>query len=139
MAVYSNVECTQVLGTDGFEQTRQAFEALPYMGSNCVPATGECFVLNAECRAAYKASFDHWEDEYGNEAVAIRISAWIGDATATSSDEEEGDCEKHRSQYHINAMRNIINSGKTNCTDDADEDTTFCTRLFFFSYLLLHE
>lgn len=86
MAVYSNAECTQELGTDGFEQTRQAFEALPYMGSNCVPATGECFVLNAECRAAYKARFDHWEDEYGNEAVAIRISAWIGDATSTSSD-----------------------------------------------------
>ena len=84
VGVYSDAGCTQELGWDGFEQTRQEFADLPSISSTeCVPDAGGCFVLTAACRSAYASRFDHWATEYGGSAnvAAIRITAWMGATT----------------------------------------------------------
>lgn len=85
MAVYSNAGCTQELGTDGFEQTRQEFADMAYMPSYCVPDTGKCFVLTAACSKAYERRFSHFGAEYDGKAAAIRIITWTGDNDAATT------------------------------------------------------
>jgi len=103
MAVYSNAGCTQELGTDGFEQTRQEFADMAYMPSDCVPDPGKCFVLTEACRTAYERRFSHFGTEYDGKAAAIRIITWIGDGGEGDGKGEhiEWSCAEYKAYYGL--------------------------------------